>query len=336
MREFEDATYDYGLDPGESFEPDELEDEPFDRAQPHVMTALGPIDPGALGFTLPHEHVVRQPTDADPDLVLDDPAVALAELESYFLTGGRTIVDLTTADAGRDMTGIIWVAARAPVHLVLATGHHRDEDAAPIAGEQNADELAEQFIRELSVGIDGTEAMAGVIAVDFGHDRITPAEERVLRAAARAHLTTGAPVTTSSLRGAMALEQLAILSDEGVNPARVVFGGLDAGLDEGYLRAVLETGAFAMFDRWSRTQDAPDEARAALVKRLIDADHGMQLLISGNLGRKSSWLAYGGPGFVYFLERVPLQLMEAGLTALQVRDIFIENPARALTVAPPH
>ena len=23
---------------------------------PHVMTVLGPVEPGALGFTLPHEH----------------------------------------------------------------------------------------------------------------------------------------------------------------------------------------------------------------------------------------------------------------------------------------
>ena len=35
-------TFDFGLEPGESFEPDELDDE-ISTDQPHVMTALGPI-----------------------------------------------------------------------------------------------------------------------------------------------------------------------------------------------------------------------------------------------------------------------------------------------------
>jgi phosphotriesterase-related protein len=336
MREFEDATYDYGLDPGESFDPDELADEPFDLTQPHVMTALGPIDPDALGFTLPHEHVLRRPAAArtDPDLLLNDVGAAIAELEGFFAVGGRAVVDLTTIDSGRDIVAISWVAVQAPIHLILATGHE-SEATAPQTGNPDVDELAGQIVTELTVGIDGTAGNAGLIAAGTGPDEITEFEERALRAAARAHLATGAPISAHSERGTMAREQLAILRGEGVDPSRVILGGLDIGLGEETLRALLETGAFVALDQWARGDDGADRARAAMVKRLVDAGHGAQLLVSGGFDRRSSQLSYGGgPGFAYFVEQVPLVLMAAGLSAPEVRAIFIENPARALTVHP--
>jgi predicted metal-dependent phosphotriesterase family hydrolase len=297
------------------------------------MTALGPIDPGALGFALHHEHVICKPKVGDRDLVLDDIVNAASELEGYFATGGRAIVDMTTADYGRDIGDICWVAQHSPVHLVLATGHHKHLHAAPFLSEQTIAEITERNIRELTEGIEGTDIKAGVIKAGTSLDEITEIEERVLRAAARAHLATGAPISTHTERGTMALEQLAILTEEGVDPARVILGHLDFALDEAYLRRILETGAFVSFDQWSKAKYATDEARAAMVKRLVDAGYLEQILLSGDLARQSYWLSYGGgPGFAYFTEQVPLILMEAGLSAPDVRQLFVENPARALTI----
>jgi len=339
MSEYKDATYDYGLAPGEPFEPTAAADDPIDLAQPHVMTVLGPVDPGALGFTLHHEHVICKPLDVgtdDSDLMLDDPATAVAELEGFFSAGGRAVVDMTPADYGRDIADLGWVAQHSPVHLVAITGHHKDKHAAPFLGEQPIAEIAARNVREVTEGIDGTTVKAGLIKFGTSLDRITPAEERVLRAAARAHLATGAPISTHTDRGTMAREQIALLREEGVDPARVIVGHLDFALDEGYLRSILETGAFVSFDQWSKTKYAPDEARAAMVKTLAAAGHAGQLLLSGDLARKSYWLGYGGgPGFLYFAEQVPLLLMEAGLDAPTVRQIFVDNPARALTIRRP-
>ena len=140
MSEREDATHDYGLAPGETFEPADEGEEPFDFAQPHVMTALGPIDPGALGFCLHHEHVICKPLDVgadDPDLLLDDPAIAAVELEGFFAAGGRAVVDMTPADYGRDIVEITWVAQHSPAHVVVITGHHKDKHAAPFVGDES-------------------------------------------------------------------------------------------------------------------------------------------------------------------------------------------------------
>src|SRR5215213_6618456 len=138
-----DAEYDYGLQPGERFEPDEELDEPFDLNRPHVMTALGPVDPGALGFTLPQEHVISRPPGGDPVLQLDDIAKAVGELEGYALTGGRALVDLTTADYGRNVGDILWIAQRVPVHIVLATSVHGHRSAGPSLGVAPLDKIAD-------------------------------------------------------------------------------------------------------------------------------------------------------------------------------------------------
>jgi 5-phospho-D-xylono-1,4-lactonase len=331
-----DETHDFGLDEGERFEPPEI-DEEFDLGKPHVMTALGPVEPAALGLTLHHEHVICKPQDVDdPDLVLDDPAAALAELEDAYHAGLRTIVDMTPADYGRDVLDILWVARRAPVHIVLITGHHKHKHAAKYLGEASVEKIAARSILELTEGIDGSSARAGVIKAGTSLNEITDVERRVLDAAAVAHLATGAPVSTHTERGTMALEQVEMLKGAGVEPAAMIIGHMDFALDEAYLRRVLETGASISFDQVSKTKYAADEYRAVMLKRFADAGYLSQLLVSGDLARKSYFLAYGGaPGLRYLVERFPLILMESGLTANQVRALLIENPARALTIVPP-
>ena len=313
------------------------EDETIDLVRPHVMTALGPIDPGALGVTLHHEHVIAKPLDVgadDPDLLLDDVHAALDELEDFHSVGGRAVLDATPRDYGRDIAALTWVAQRSPVHLIVVTGHHKGRHAASHVAGKSPDEVAAESVRELTDGIDGTATKAGAIKAGTSLNEILPEEETVLRAAARAHLATGAPITTHTERGTMALEQIAVLREEGVDPSRVILGHMDFKLDdEAYLRSVIETGAFVSFDQISKTKYASDEARAAMVKMLVDAGHGEQLLLSGDLARKSYLRAYGGgPGLAYLVERFPLLLMEAGLDAPMVRRLLVDNPARALTI----
>jgi phosphotriesterase-related protein len=333
-----DREYDFGLAPNESFEPPDLTEEPFDPTEPHVMTALGPIAPEALGVCLVHEHLLARPAPIgafDPDLVLDDPHAALAEVEALFNSGGRALLDSSTADYGRLLEDTLWVAARAPVHVILVTGHHNEAFALPTVTGKSIDDLAAAMVRDLTVGIDGTPARAGAIKAGSSLNAITPAEETVFRAAARAHFATGAPITTHTERGTMAIDQLRLLAAEGVAPSRVIVGHLDRRWDDDRaLRTLLETGAFAAFDNVGKTRYGSDQDRAAAIKRLVDAGHADQLLLSGDMDRRSSLLAYGGnPGLGHVVERFPLTLMEAGLDAPTVRKLLVANPARALTTS---
>lgn len=332
-----EQDFDFGLAPGESFEPVELDDD-ITTAQPHIMTALGPIAPAALGLTLPHEHVIAKPMDVganDPDLLLDSRELAVVELEDAFSVGLRGIVDMTPADYGRDPAAILWVAQRSPVHIVVVTGHHKHVHAAPWVGDRCVEDIAAASIADILDGIGGTSVRAGAIKAGTSLDTVTPLEERVLRAAAVAHRATGAPISTHTDRGTMALEQIRILQEEGVDPSRVIIGHLDFALDHDYLMRILATGAYVSFDQVSKTKYAADEDRAAMLRRLADAGHLDQLLVSGDLARKSYWLAYGGgPGFRYLVESFPVVLMEAGFSAPEVRRVLVDNPSRALTTQP--
>ncbi|MFX5743348.1 hypothetical protein ABTE37_20630, partial [Acinetobacter baumannii] len=63
------------------------------------------------------------------------------------------------------------------------------------------------------------------IASDLSH--ITAVEERSFRAAARAGRETGALITTHAASFPTGLAQLEILTEEGVDPSRIVIGHAD-------------------------------------------------------------------------------------------------------------
>ncbi len=80
----------------------------------HVQTVRGPIDPGDLGFTLPHEHTKialwQVPDRWDYWQLTWDEPVILEELAAYRDSGGTALVDLTLPGVGRDRPG--WCACR--------------------------------------------------------------------------------------------------------------------------------------------------------------------------------------------------------------------------------
>ncbi|MCK9911467.1 phosphotriesterase-related protein, partial [Microbacteriaceae bacterium K1510] len=77
-----------------------------------------------------------------------------------------------------------------------------------------------------------------------GYNRITPLEEKTLRAVARAHHETKAPVHSHTEAGTMALEQIELLRSENVDLRNVSFGHMDRNPDPYYHEQVARTGAY--------------------------------------------------------------------------------------------
>lgn len=331
---------DYGLAPGETFEPAEEddEDEPVDVTQPHIMTVLGPITPEELGICLHHEHLLCDPvavTANDPDYRLDDPHATLAELEDYSSVGGRAIVDCSTVDYGRDPDGLYWLAQRAPVHIIMVTGRHKALHAERMSADQHVEDLTDEIMTEIREGVGRHRVKPGVIKFGTSENVIHPVEQRAGRAAARAHRATGVPITTHTEIGTFADKQLDLLEAEGVSADRVILGHLDRHPDPGYLRSLLDRGAWVSFDQIGKAYYGPDEPKARLVATLFADGFQHQLLLSMDLARKSLLRAYGGnPGWVYIIERFALMLMAEGLSAAQVRALLTTNPAKALSIIP--
>lgn len=330
---------DFGLGEGETFEPENHEAEipSVPTTEPHIMTLLGPIVPEELGICLPHVHLLCDPPGADEDHRLIDTDSAESEVEAFVTMNGRSLVECSTRDAGRILPPLLEIAGWVPAHLISVTGRHNHRYASEMPNALNRDSLAEEFVSELTVGVDGTDARAGVIKVGTSLNEITDVERTSLQAAADAHKKTGAPITTHTENGTMALELLEILGLNGVPSNRVIIGHVDRvqmTLDQHI--EIAKTGAYLQFDQIGKSEEYTDQVRADRVVELINAGFGDQILLSLDYARRSQLVSYDGkPGLPYLSEWFMVLLLESGMEAMDVRNLVIDNPARALTIHPP-
>ena len=165
-------------------------------------------------------------------------------------SGRPALVDVTTDERmGRDPVGLRRVADALDLHIVMGCGRYREPWFEPELGRVPTSELADRFVAEIEQGVGGTGIRPGIIG-ELGADRdyLSPAEERVLRAGARAHRRTGLPITLHSRFGKVGLRQLDVLEEEGVSLGRVIVGHSDTDPDPDYHEALARRGAWVQFD----------------------------------------------------------------------------------------
>ncbi len=296
---------------------------------------MGDIDLSALGVCYSHEHLFGSPPapDAVPDQTLDSESAAIQEVTLFRLAGGRALVEMTTPDYRRDVSGVRKVAEATGVHIICTTGHHKEAFSRAWVADRTVEELADRFTGEVLEGIDGTGIRAGVIKAASSLGEITPNEAKVFLSAARAHHATGAAISTHTEGGTMAMEQLALLQSQGVPPSRVIVGHVDRLLDWSYHLELARTGAYLGYDNIGKEKYAPDRERATFIGRLVAEGYGRQLLVAGDMSRKSYWASYGGgPGLVNILLQFVPALRRQGLKDAAIKDILVHNPARVLGI----
>lgn len=300
-----------------------------------LTSVTGPVRPDALGITMPHEHTFLDTMrEHRGDGLIHDAQLVTLELEDYAQSGGRTIVDCTSRGLRSEPARVRQVSEASGVTIILGTGFYRhpflDEDWLDA---HSTDEVADLLVRDIRVGIDDSGVRAGVIG-EIGCDRyLTPAEERVFRAAARAHLETGLTITTHAARWPVGVPQLRLLASEGVPPDRVIIGHCDMVPDFDYHLAIAEAGAWVQFDS---IQDGPDIRLAwtvEAIRRLVDAGQASRILISQDICLVSQFRAMGGSGYGYILRSFVPRLEAAGFKPHMVRALLVDNPGRALSGA---
>jgi predicted metal-dependent phosphotriesterase family hydrolase len=302
-----------------------------------VRTVLGDIDPADLDLTLGHEHIYAVPPAevTDPDLHLDDEKLAQRELELFAAAGGHSVIEMTTVDYGRDAAVMTRISAASGVHLIAATGYNKGKFADRISSTLTTEAIAAWMIEEVEHGMAGSTARAGLIKASSSLDGPNPNERRVFEAAAAAHLATHAPISTHTEQGTWAIGQVQLLGDNGVPANRILLGHLDLKPDLGYLREVAATGAFLGLDQFAKAKYLSDADRIALVLALVADDHGHQLMLSGDMARRSYHLAHGGgPGFVHIPATILPALQSAGLSTTQIENLATGNTRRFLAFDP--
>lgn len=298
-----------------------------------VQTVRGPVAGDALGITLPHEHLfIDLLREYRGTGLLTDESLAIEELTRFRDAGGGTLVDCTSEGLGRAPEALRRVSAATGVHIVMGSGHYRRPYLDEVLVDRlSVDALADTIVRDLTEGVGDTGIRAGIIG-EIGCDRsISAVEERVFRAAARAHRRTGVTITTHAARWPVGEAQLDLLAEEGVDPGRVIIGHCDMVPDPAYHLRLARRGAWVQFDTIQGTHERDTQDRIDWIRRLLDAGMGDRLLLSHDVCLTTDLAAYGGPGYAYLLAGFRPRLLAAGLTAAEIDRLMIDAPRRALT-----
>lgn len=299
-----------------------------------VNTVLGPLNASALRVTLVHEHIFLDLYRVTRlrDRLLNDVDLMTEEVALFKGAGGGTIVDVTTPDLGRRPDALREVSRRTGVHIVMGTGRYKEPYYERQIWEKTTADLAAELINEIERGVDGTRA--GIIG-EIGANGyfVSPAEERVHRAAARAQKLTGVAITTHAVACPLGLTQLDIFQEEGVDLRRIIVGHCDTYPFLDYHEAVLKRGAYVEIDQIRGLPDMNSETKmqVRLICELIRRGYLRQLLISHDIMDLPKLSINGGPGYAHIPTRFVKQLEEAGLAREQIDTILIENPRRALS-----
>ncbi len=273
--------------------------------------------PAAGAAPAPGARAGGPPPAPGPDPMRDVNLMA-EELLTAKRDGLACIVDAGAEAMGRDLEFIKQASMKANLPVVAAGGFYTQ----PFYPREIATMTEAQIVRALIKQADDTPL--GAFGEIGSWDEMTVDERKVFRAVGKAHLETNLPIFThTGIPGKAAIEQLNILEDAGVNPARVLIGHLGNLVDPNVYvhRAICRRGAFVGFDRQGGGNDAQ---QVPLVMALIEAGFTNHILIAGDASR-----GYGRP-LTNFLPR----LRAAGATDEVLRTITVDNPRRFLAFVP--
>jgi phosphotriesterase-related protein len=351
-----------------------------------VMTVTGPVKAEELGVVLPHEHLLvdlgcywSEPTDpilrafADEpvtienlylirrhwiinkeDSRLDDPVLAGKELSKYKDLGGKTLVDVTPPDLGRDPTALREIAAATGLNIVMGCGHYVALAHPASVSASSVEQLEAEILGELGEGVGDTGIRPGIIGEIGTSNPLHEDEVKVLRAAGRAREASGTALSIHLHPGGrLGHEVLDILAAEGVDLRRVILGHLDITLglidvefDEAlaYHASLAQRGCYLEFDTvgyidaymqgWEGFPPLwfpSDRERARAISKLLDIGYGQQLLLSHDVCSKHHLTRYGGHGYGHILRNFTVNLIDFGVSEEAQDMLMIANPRRALS-----
>jgi phosphotriesterase-related protein len=213
--------------------------------------------------------------------------------------------------------------------LVAPTGVYREPWIPAWVHATEEDALRDWMTGELTGEIEQSGVQAGWIKVGASDDGLTDTEMKVLRAAASASAATGAALGSHTIRGRVALHQIAIVEASRGAPDRFVWIHAHQEPDFALHRAAATRGAWLEYDGIGEA--GTDEAFVALILRALDAGFVDQVLLSHDRG----WYDPAQPGggtprpFNYLSDRFLPLLSAAGVDDATLDRLTRTNPFRA-------
>lgn len=308
-----------------------------------VNTVSGEIKAEELGVTLIHEHLgdagdwcVRCGIPGWIDV--EDMTGWRVKTAAYAqAVGVRSVVDCSVMNLGRYIPMMQTICDRTGLQIIAATGFYYPDMLWEYSASDDA--ILRILMRDIEKGMDGTTVKAGVIKCAIGSAPMTPTNERILRASAKAHLRSGVPIVTHTEycnRGGITQQE--IFEDEGVDLSRIMIGHLGDTNDIEYIETILKKGSFIGLDRFSQDSFNSFENRCGTLAALVRRGWTDRIMISHDyplhMGKtfweeedQSGW-EENARSLQYIHCKVLPRLKELGVTEEEIRKILIDNPRR--------
>ncbi len=259
-----------------------------------IQTVTGLIEPGDLGVTMTHEHLLTDLSAVSPppeeahfkDIYLrplsqDHPrymetlsfiryqmfrnadnarlldlSTAIDEAMLYKQYGGNSIVDVTNVDIGRDPVGLARLSRATGLNIIMGASHYVYLAHPDDMDDRSEDDIVQRIVRDVTEGVDGTQIKTGIIGEVGCSWPLTDNERKVLRASGRAQQITGAPLNIHPGRDEMApLEIIEVLSEVGADLGRTVISHIERTVfEKSTLTRVAESGCYLEWDLFGREQ----------------------------------------------------------------------------------
>jgi phosphotriesterase-related protein len=319
-----------------------------------VETVRGPIDSSLLGRTYMHEHVfvltpdVQQNYPEEWGREEDRVADAVTKLKALAAQGIQSVVDPTVIGLGRYIPRIQQIAQQVTeLNLIVATGcytydqvpfffYYRGPALSAAVGAEVPDPMVDLFVSDINEGIAGTGVKAAFLKCAIDHQGMTDGVARVMRAVAKAHGRTGAPITVHThpaSQTGLAVKKL-MCDEEGVDPSRVVLGHSGDSSDIDHLTRLADEGFILGMDRFGINIETTFESRADTVVELCRRGYSERMVLSHDAACYIDWIDPNVISmmtqwhYLHIHDDVLPYLREHGVTDRQIDDMLIHTPRR--------
>lgn len=283
------------------------------------------------GYTWVHEHLYIDLSGFknNLDCRLDQYDLICQEMKDLRALGVSNIIEMTNRYMGRNPQFMLDLMRETGINVVACTGYYQDAFFPEHVAARSVEQLAQEMVDEIVIGIDGTELKAGIIAeIGSSEGVITPLEEKVFIAAARAHIETGRPISTHTSFSTMGVEQLVLLQAHGVDLSRVTVGHCDLKDNLDNILRMIDLGAYVQFDTIGKNSYYPDENRIGMLHELRNRGLLNRVMLSMDITRRSHLKANGGNGYDYLLTTFIPQLRQSGFSQADVDTMLRDNPSQ--------
>ncbi len=287
------------------------------------------FDPTGYTWVHEHLHIDLSGFKNNLDCRLDQYDLICQEMKDLRALGVSNIIEMTNRYMGRNPQFMLDLMRDTGINVVACTGYYQDAFFPEHVAAHSVEQLAQEMVDEIVIGIDGTELKAGIIAeIGSSEGVITPLEEKVFIAAARAHIETGRPISTHTSFSTMGVEQLVLLQAHGVDLSRVTVGHCDLKDNLDNILRMIELGAYVQFDTIGKNNYYPDEKRIAMLHAIRDCGLLSHVMLSMDITRRSHLKANGGNGYDYLLTTFIPQLRQSGFSQADVDLMLRDNPSK--------